>query len=79
VALRALAADLTTLGGWADVVADLASHLGHNTPSAGWYYADAGRRFPSAVLRRYLEIRDRSCIMIGCRAPARSADQGSHP
>ena len=27
------------------------------------------------MLRRYLEIRDRSCIMIGCRAPARSADK----
>ncbi|MDQ4021343.1 MAG: hypothetical protein M3257_06885, partial [Actinomycetota bacterium] len=30
---------------------------------------------PGAVLRRYLEIRDRSCIMISCRAPARCADK----
>lgn len=27
-----------------------------------------------AALRRYLEIRDRSCIMIGCRAPAHGTD-----
>ncbi|MDQ4011033.1 MAG: HNH endonuclease [Actinomycetota bacterium] len=76
-ALRALAADPTTLGGWADVVDDLISHLDHVNSSEGWYYADAdaARRVPGAALRRYLEIRDRSCIMIGCRAPARSADK----
>ncbi|HVE95514.1 MAG TPA: hypothetical protein VNA67_00750 [Pseudonocardiaceae bacterium] len=60
------------------MVADLTSHLGHVSSSEGWYYADAGRRVPGAALRRYLEIRDRSCTMIGCRAPARSR-QGPHP
>jgi hypothetical protein len=74
-ALGALAADPTTLGGWVDVVADLTSHLGHVNSSEGGYYADAGRRVPGAALRRYLEIRDRSCTMIGCRVPARSADK----
>ncbi|MGH3973405.1 MAG: HNH endonuclease signature motif containing protein, partial [Pseudonocardiaceae bacterium] len=73
-ALRALAADPTTLGGWADLVADLVRQLDHDTPD-DWYHADATRRVPGAALRRYLEIRDRSCTMIGCRAPAHSADK----
>jgi hypothetical protein len=30
---------------------------------------------PGAALRRYLEIRDRYCVMIGCRAPAHTADK----
>jgi hypothetical protein len=32
-------------------------------------------RIPGAALRRGVEIRDRYCIMIGCRAPACTADQ----
>lgn len=35
---------------------------------------DPTRRSPGSVLRRYLQIRDRYCLMIGCRAPARSTD-----
>ena len=36
--------------------------------------ADPTRYAPGAALRRYVEIRDRSCIMIGCRTPAHGAD-----
>ena len=36
--------------------------------------ADPTRRTPGAALRRYLQIRDRRCIMIGCRYPARGTD-----
>jgi hypothetical protein len=36
---------------------------------------DTHRRTPGAALRGYLEARDRSCIMIGCRAPACTADK----
>ncbi len=74
-ALHALAADRTALGGWADMVADLAHQLQRHTTGPSSYSGDAYRRSPGAVLRRYLEIRDRSCTMIGCRAPARSADK----
>jgi hypothetical protein len=73
--LRALAADPTALGGWAGVVTDLARQLDRDTGSADPYRADATRRAPGAALRRCLEIRDRYCIMIGCRAPAHTADK----
>jgi hypothetical protein len=39
------------------------------------YPGDADRRSPGAALRRSLEIRDRSCVMIGCRAPAHTTDK----
>ncbi len=74
-ALRALAADPTTPAGWAGVVADLTRQLDHDTPGEDRYRADADRRVPGAALRRYLEIRDRYCVMIGCRAPAHTADK----
>ncbi|HWR46793.1 MAG TPA: DUF222 domain-containing protein [Pseudonocardiaceae bacterium] len=74
-ALRALAANPTALGRYAGVVADLTRQLTHDTPNEDRYRADATRRAPGAALRRYLEIRDRYCTMIGCRAPARSADK----
>ncbi len=38
------------------------------------YTSDIHRRTPGLPLRRYLVARDRSCAMIGCRAPARTAD-----
>lgn len=36
--------------------------------------ADKHRRFPSADMRLYIEIRDRQCTFPGCRVPARRAD-----
>lgn len=71
-ALHTLAAQPGTLGGWAPVVADLAGQLAQDLPNRGG--ADPARRAPGAVLRRYLEIRDRFCIMVGCRAPAHGTD-----
>ncbi|MGH3976004.1 MAG: HNH endonuclease signature motif containing protein, partial [Pseudonocardiaceae bacterium] len=73
--LRALAADPTTPAGWASVIADLARQLENDTTSEDPYAADVDRRGPGAALRRYLEIRDRYCVMIGCRAPAHTADK----
>ncbi|MDQ3765534.1 MAG: HNH endonuclease [Actinomycetota bacterium] len=73
--LRALAADPTRLGDWAGVAADLLRQLDHDIPGEGWNCADAARRVPGAALRRYLEIRDRYYAMIGCRAPAHTADK----
>jgi hypothetical protein len=58
---------------WAAVLTELATHATTEAPSHG-STAEPGRRGPGAVLRRYLEIRDRHCLGPGCRAPARSAD-----
>ena len=69
--LHELASDLAALGGWAPVVTDLVHQ--HTTAHQG-PTADPTRRFPGAALRRQVQIRDRTCIMIGCRAPAGSAD-----
>ncbi|MGB8200497.1 MAG: HNH endonuclease signature motif containing protein, partial [Pseudonocardiaceae bacterium] len=69
--LHELASDLTTLGGWAPVITNLA-HL-HTTAQQG-PTADPTRRFPGTALRRHVQIRDRTCIMIGCRAPACGTD-----
>lgn len=54
------------LGTWARVVTDLLHQLDGGTAGQ-----DCGipRRAPGAALRRCLEARDRSCVMIGCRAP----------
>ena len=42
---------------------------------AGPTEGDPTRRFPGVELRRYIQIRDRRCIMIGCRVPARPRDR----
>jgi hypothetical protein len=69
-ALRALAADSTTPADWAGVIADLARQLDHDTGNENPFTANTDRRGPGAALRRYLDIRDRYCVMIGCRALA---------
>jgi len=68
--LHELARDPAALGSWGPVVTDLA----HQHGSAQQTAADPIRRFPGAALRRHIEIRDRFCIMIGCRAPTRGTD-----
>ncbi|MGH3673254.1 MAG: HNH endonuclease signature motif containing protein, partial [Pseudonocardiaceae bacterium] len=69
--LRELASDPDVVGRWAPVIADLARHHASAQLNPN---GDHTRRSPGSVLRRYLQIRDRYCIMIGCRAPARSTD-----
>ena len=59
------------LGAWAEVVTDLRRQLERGPADQD---RDSHRRAPGAALRRYLQARDRSCIMIGCRAPANTAD-----
>jgi Domain of unknown function (DUF222) len=69
--LRDLASAPDALGSWGLVVADLThQHSNAQRPATG----DPTRRFPGAALRRHVEIRDRYCVMIGCRAPATSTD-----
>jgi hypothetical protein len=69
--LRDLTSDADALDDWASVITDLArQHTTAQRAPAG----DPTRRTPGAALRRYVQIRDRYCIMIGCRAPAQGAD-----
>jgi hypothetical protein len=70
--LRALAGDPAMVGEWAGVVVDLVRQLTEDHPGQVW--DDPARRAPGTVLRRYLEIRDRFCVMIGCRTPAHHTD-----
>ncbi len=72
--LRDLAVDPTAAQGWAAVVLDLTRQL-DNHLHQDRYRTDAARRLPGAALRRELEIRDRYCAMIGCRATAHTTDK----
>lgn len=74
--LTELAAHLDGCGEWAGVVADLAAQY-TQYQECGWrgpIAQDPTARFAGAVLRRHVHIRDRSCVYMGCRYPARSAD-----
>jgi hypothetical protein len=63
--------DPDALGTWGPVITDLAhQHTTTQQPLA----TDPTRRFPHTALRRHIQIRDRSCVMIGCRAPTYSTD-----
>ncbi len=72
------ATEWVTLGIWRKVVADLArQHAAVDADRAAGtdrYATDADRRMPGAALRRHLQLRDRRCVGVGCRAPARGAD-----
>jgi hypothetical protein len=70
-------------GPWAGVLAELANHaglakhaehteLGSQNPDTDT--RDADRRVAGAVLRRWVQQRDRQCVHPRCRAPARKAD-----
>lgn len=61
------------LGAWSPLVADLARRYGIGKGD-GAAERDPRRRLPGAALRRYLQIRDRYCLGLGCRAPARSGE-----
>ncbi|HEX6338265.1 MAG TPA: DUF222 domain-containing protein [Jiangellaceae bacterium] len=71
---------------WRPVLIELARHAeqrgrdpnpGTNTDTdaRGADTGDAGRRTAGAVLRRWIQLRDRQCVHPCCRAPARTTDQ----
>ncbi|MFC0554293.1 DUF222 domain-containing protein [Planotetraspora thailandica] len=66
--LRRWQTDLSTLGGWAQVISDIARQV--DTMSAQGLDSDPRRRFARARLRRWVQMRDRVCTAPGCRAPA---------
>jgi hypothetical protein len=68
--LQVLAATTDLPDGWARVVAEIVAGLDHRGPAAG----NPTARLPSAALRRWLQVRDRTCVFPTCRAPARDCD-----
>jgi hypothetical protein len=67
--LRNLAGSPELPAGWAGLVAEIAAGR-PAAPARG----DPHARLPGAGLRRWLRVRDRSCIFPGCRVPARHGD-----
>jgi hypothetical protein len=65
--------DLPT--GWGPLVADLARQFADRRTSLKKLDGEPRARFPSAGLRRYVQMRDRHCVAPGCRRPARKSDQ----
>ena len=73
--LDELTRDTTGLGPWAPVLTDVTRQHTEAEAGADRFAGDAHRRHPGAALRRHLQIRDRTCIGPGCRAPAHHTDQ----
>ncbi|MDQ2791549.1 MAG: hypothetical protein DLM60_01000 [Pseudonocardiales bacterium] len=77
--LTQLAAHPETCGPWTAVVGDIATQYRTSTTDApddagGTGKQDPFARFAGAVLRRHVQIRDRTCGYPGCRCSARHAD-----
>ncbi|MGH3614905.1 MAG: DUF222 domain-containing protein [Pseudonocardia sp.] len=74
----ALLAELTAAesrGPWATVLADIAGQYTHRHRHQQMLDARPDDRFANALLRRHVQVRDRTCIAPGCRRPARRCDQ----
>ncbi|MGH3810325.1 MAG: HNH endonuclease signature motif containing protein, partial [Pseudonocardiaceae bacterium] len=77
--LTELAAHPETCGLWATVINDIATQYRTSATDApdgagGTGKQDPAARFAGAVLRRHVQIRDRTCVYPGCRCSARHAD-----
>lgn len=59
---------------WAALIAEMAIHQRHRDRELARLDRHPGARYPSAGLRRHVQIRDRTCVAPGCRRPARKAD-----
>jgi HNH endonuclease len=75
--LARLAPDPTTCGRWAGVVADLAAQYAAREQAHRQLQGRPADRFIRAGLRRHIQIRDRSCVGLGCRRPA-AASEADH-
>jgi len=62
-------------GRWQPVLVELARHAEQRGRDPDTDTRDTSRRAPGAVLRRWIEMRDRQCVHPCCRAPARTTDQ----
>ncbi|MGH3814071.1 MAG: HNH endonuclease signature motif containing protein [Pseudonocardiaceae bacterium] len=82
--LTELAAHPGTCGRWAAVIDDIATQYRTSATDAldgagGAGKQDPSARFAGAVLRRHVQIRDRTCVYPGCRCSARHADLDHTP
>jgi Domain of unknown function (DUF222) len=57
--------------GWGRVISEITAKAGIN---AGPPNGDTTARLPGAALRRWIQVRDRTCTFPGCRVPAHRAD-----
>jgi hypothetical protein len=73
--LERIAATQTRSGQWEPVLVELASRAQERGRDPDTDSRDTSRRTPGAVLRRWIELRDRQCVHPCCRAPARTTDQ----
>lgn len=70
-----LAAAPTSSGPWAAVVADIAGQYARRHRHQRMLDARPDDRFANALLRRHVQVRDRTCVAPGCCRPARRCDQ----
>jgi hypothetical protein len=61
--------------GWAPAVADIARQHADRRRMLAELDRRPLARFPSAGLRRHIQMRDRTCVAPGCRRPAAKAEQ----
>ena len=67
-------ADPSGHGRYAGLVTDVARIVAQPFVAAAVSAADAHRRFPTAALARWVEVRDRHCVGPMCTRPARACD-----
>ena len=73
--LGRIAAAEPSSGRWEPVLVELARRAEQRGRDPDTDPRDTTRRTPGAVLRRWIELRDRQCVHPCCRAPARTTDQ----
>jgi hypothetical protein len=72
--LSELAADPTTSGEWAGVIADIAAQYARRDQLLAALDGTPEARFARGALARHIEVRDRCCGHPGCGRPAASAE-----
>ncbi len=60
---------------WTDLITDIGTQYTRGDQQRRDLDAHPGARLPGAALRRHTEIRDRTCVFVGCRRRAHSAQQ----
>ena len=60
---------------WRPILADLQRQYGDRHAVLRALDGHPAARFPTAGLRRHIQLRDRTCIAPGCRRPARKVEQ----
>jgi hypothetical protein len=72
--LDQLAANPSLTGPWCGVIEDIAQQYRDRHRPLADLDDHPNRRFPTATLRRHIQLRDRTCVGPGCRRPATHTD-----